>query len=73
MATAVALLATENVEGISLRRQQSSTGVARRNMDWMFTRQDLKVPRAKKAGALLQTDTGIVHKTAYWGSMSSSP
>jgi len=70
-ATAVALLSTENVEGISLRRQQSSTGVARRNMDWMFTRQDLKVPRTRKqAGALLQTDTGIVHKTAYWGSMS---
>lgn len=69
-ATALALLATENVEAITLRGK-SSTGVARLDMDWMFTRQDMKTPQGKKArGALLQTDTGIVHKTAYWGSMS---
>jgi len=69
-ATALALLATENVEGISLRRAQSSTGVARRDMSWMFTSQDMKPHRkGKKSGAaLLQTQ--VVHKTAYWGSMS---
>jgi len=68
-ATVLALLATDNVEGISLRRQQSSTGVARRHLSWMFTRQDLKSHhKGKEAASLLQTQ--IVHKTAYWGSMT---
>jgi len=71
-ATVLALLANESVEGVSLRRQQSSTGVARRHLSWLFTRQDLKKHRrGKKAGgSLLQAQTQIVHKTAYWGSMS---
>jgi len=68
-ATVLALLATENVEGISLRRQQSSTGVARRHMSWMFTPETLKAHKGKKAGAAL-LQTRIVHKTAYWGSMT---
>lgn len=68
-ATLLALLATENVEGVSLRRQRSSTGVARRHLSWLFTRQDLKHNKRKKGGAsLLQTQ--IVHKTAYWGAMT---
>jgi len=69
-ATVVALLATENVEGIVLRREQTSTGVARRHMSWMFTPQDMKPHhKGKKSGASL-LQTRIVHKTAYWGSMS---
>jgi len=70
-ATVLALLATENVEGASLRRQKSSTGVARRHEDWMFTPQSLKSHRGHRkqaGGSLLQTS--IVHKTAYWGSMT---
>ena len=71
-ATVLALLANENAEGVSLRRQQSRTGIARRHLSWLFTRQDLKAHRrGKKAGgSLLQTQTQIVHKTAYWGSMT---
>jgi len=69
-ATLLALFASENVEGVSLRRQRSSTGVARRHMSWLFARQTLKSHhKGKKAGASL-LQTSIVHKTAYWGSMT---
>jgi len=43
--------------------------VARRHMSWMFTPETLKAHKGKKAGAAL-LQTRIVHKTAYWGSMT---
>jgi len=63
------LLSADGVEGVRFRRGQTSTKVARRHLSWLFTRQTLKTHHKKNTGAaLLQTQ--IVHKTAYWGSMT---
>jgi len=67
----VVLLAAPGIEGWRLRRGKSATGIARRHESWMFARQSLRHAQAKRrhvSTSMLQTQ--IVHKTAYWGSMS---
>jgi len=69
----LSLLAALGVDGWQLRRGKSSTGVAQRHESWMFTSQTLrqkahKRRHASSSSSMLQTQ--IVHKTAYWGSMT---
>lgn len=67
----VLLVAASGVDGWRLRRGKSATGIARRHESWIFARQSLRRAQHKRRHAtasMLQTQ--IVHKTAYWGSMT---
>jgi len=72
LALALALFATD-ADSWRLRRSTTRTRVARRHEGLLFNRATLRRERGArkyKGASMLQSATSIVHKTAYWGSMS---
>lgn len=66
----VIVLAAIGVDAWRLRRGKLATSIARRHESWMFARQPVRrhQKRHHTTAAMLQTQ--IVHKTAYWGTMT---
>jgi len=69
LALALALLAT-NADSWRLRRSAAKTRVARRHDGLLFNRATLRRGSARKHRGASMLQTSIVHKTAYWGSMT---
>jgi len=69
LALALALFATD-ADSWRLRRSQTKTKVARRHDDLLFNRATLRRGGARKHRGASMLQTQIVHKTAYWGSMT---